>query len=147
MRGTVEGGISMFVISACLVGVECRYNGQGAVNEKAVELLRSGQAIPLCPEVLGGLLIPRPCCEIQGKKVVSAQGEDLTEAYQKGARIAAEIAKLSGCKKAIVKSKSPSCGCGTIYDGTFSGRLMEGDGVFCKMLKEIGIEVCTEEFF
>lgn len=135
----------MMIVSACLAGVLCRYNGQAVTHPAVMDLVKNGQAIPLCPEILGGLPIPRPCGEIREGRVFSINGEDVTREYVTGSQIAVEIAKLVGCKKAILKSKSPTCGCGIIYDGTFSGRLIKGDGVFCALLKENGIQVCTEE--
>lgn len=134
----------MIIVSACLAGVECRYNGQAFLVPQVMTMVKKGLAIPLCPEVLGGLPTPRLTAEQQEGRIISRAGEDITDYYMAGAKIALGIAQLVGCKKAIVKSKSPSCGCGMIYDGTFSGNLIVGDGVFCKMLKEENIEVYTE---
>ncbi|MBP2649949.1 MAG: hypothetical protein H6Q74_774 [Firmicutes bacterium] len=135
----------MIVVSACLAGVECRYNGQNFAIPEIVELVKKGQAIPICPEVLGKLSTPRPSVEQCKGKFLTQSGDDVTAEFLTGARVATEIAKLVGSKKAILKSKSPSCGCGMIYDGTFTGKLINGDGVFCKFLKEENIQVFTED--
>jgi len=134
----------MIIVSACLAGVECRYNGQAFSIPMVIELVRKGRAIPLCPEVLGNLPIPRFSAEQCNGKILSSDGHDVTVEYVTGAKIALGIAQLMGCKQAILKSKSPTCGCGMIYDGTFSGELIEGDGVFSKMLKQEKIKVYTE---
>ncbi len=135
----------MIIVSACLAGVECRYNGQAFPVPKVVEMVKKGQAIPLCPELLGSLPTPRINAERRGERIFSNDGQDLTDEYTAGAKIAVTIAQLVGCKVAILKSKSPTCGCGKIYDGTFSGRLTEGDGIFCALLKESNIKVYTED--
>lgn len=135
----------MMVVSACLAGVRCRYNGQAFPVPAVVELVQSGQAIPLCPEILGGLPTPRPSAERRGAQILTADGVDVTEHFRRGARLAAEIARLVGCTEAILKARSPSCGCGRIYDGSFSGAQTVGDGLFCILLKEEGIRVITEE--
>ena len=144
----------MHLISACLCGVNCKYSGKDNFNEKALELFNKGLAIPVCPEVLGGLSTPREPDEIilgTGKevlkgcaKVVQKDGKDNTEAFIKGAEKVLEIAKKLDAKKAILKSGSPSCGCGKIYDGTFSGNKIEGNGVTAELLIHNGIEVITE---
>jgi len=135
----------MIIVSACLAGVECRYNGQAFPIPMVIDMVKKGQAIPLCPEILGNLPTPRLSAEQCDGRIVSKDGHDVTDAYRTGAEIALHIAKLVGCKKAILKSRSPSCGCGTIYDGTFSGILIQGDGVFCTLLKKENIEVYTED--
>jgi uncharacterized protein YbbK (DUF523 family) len=137
----------MIVVSACLAGVECRYNGSSYTVPKIAEMVIKGKAIPICPEILAGLPIPRPPAEQQKGKIVSLNGDDQTGQYIMGAKIGVEIAVAGHCQKAILKSKSPTCGLGLIYDGTFSGKLISGDGIFAKLLKEKGIEVCTEEIF
>ena len=135
----------MIIVSACLAGIECRYNGQAFSIPRIIEIVKKGYAIPLCPEILANLSTPRLSSELRDGRVFSSEGQDVTMEYVSGSKIALDIAKLVGCKKAILKSKSPTCGCGRIYDGTFSGKLIEGDGIFCKMLKEENIEVYTEE--
>jgi len=135
----------VIIVSACLAGVECRYNGQAFPMPMVIDMVKKGQAIPLCPEILGNLPIPRLSAEQCDEKIFSSDGHDVTFEYVTGAKIALCIAKLVGCKKAILKSKSPTCGCGMIYDGTFSKKLIEGDGIFCKLLKGENIEVYTED--
>jgi len=135
----------MIIVSACLAGVECRYNNTSHTIPKIVEMVKTGKAIPICPELLAGLPTPRPPAEQRKGSVISENGDNQTSDYLLGSTIALKIALLIDCKKAILKSASPTCGCGTIYDGTFSGRLITGDGLFTKLLKENGIEVCTEK--
>lgn len=134
----------MIIVSACLAGVECRYNGQAFSVPVVIEMVKKGQAIPVCPEILANLPIPRCSVEQRDGRIFSKEEQDLTTEYEAGAKIALQIAQLVGCKKAILKSKSPTCGCGKIYDGTFSGKLMAGDGIFCTLLKKENIVVCTE---
>ena len=131
----------MEVVSACLAGIICRYDGTAQEAPEVMEAVRLGQALPLCPEMLGGLPAPRQAAEIKEGCVVTAEGIDLTQSFQKGAEIATQIAILAGCRKAVLKARSPSCGCGRIYDGTFSGHLVEGDGLWAQALKKAGIEV------
>jgi uncharacterized protein YbbK (DUF523 family) len=135
----------MIIVSACLTDVRCRYNGGSKPSEAVIRLVAEGQAIPVCPEQLGGLTTPRLPAEIVGGKVIRKDGVDVTEAFQRGAREALELARLVGAKTAILKARSPSCGSGKIYDGSFTGRLVEGDGVFTGLCKKEGIEVRTEE--
>jgi len=133
------------IVSACLAGIFCRYNGAIQPHETIIELVSQGQAIPFCPEVHGGLSTPRAPCEIQGNKVVDSDGADRTEAFQRGAEEGLRLARLVGSNEAILKSRSPSCGSGEIYDGTFSSTPVPGDGLFAKLLKENGFIVRTEE--
>ena len=135
----------MRVVSACLAGVECRYNGLAFPIPQVIEMVKKGEALPLCPEVLGGMPSKRLPVELRNGKVLSADGQDFTDEFVAGAQISLQIALLVGCKEAILKARSPSCGCGKIYDGTFSGQLISGDGIFCRLLKEQGIKICTEE--
>ncbi|HHY24123.1 MAG TPA: DUF523 domain-containing protein [Clostridiaceae bacterium] len=141
----------MIIVSACLAGVNCKYNGKNNFNKAIADMISKGEAIPVCPELLGGCPTPRLCCEIVGgtgkdvingkAKVINQEGKDMTEEFVKGAVEVLKIAKLSGANTAILKSKSPSCGYGTIYDGTFSGKLIEGNGVTSELLLKNGIEV------
>lgn len=135
----------MKIVSACLAGVRCRYDGESQPVDRIVEMVRNGQAIPVCPEQLGGLTTPRAKSEIVEGKVMTCEGKDVTEAFHRGAAEALYIAKLAGCQQAVLKSKSPSCGCGRIYDGTFTGTLIDGDGLFVRLLKDNGIEVIRED--
>ena len=137
----------MIIVSACLAGYRCRYDGKIVPDEEIVALLQSGGAIPVCPEMMGGLPCPRVPAERteDGLRVVTREGKDVTEAFTSGAKEALRMAKLYGCEKAILKAKSPSCGCGQIYDGTFSGTLREGDGVTAELFKENGITVQVKD--
>lgn len=137
----------MIVVSACLAGVDCRYNGSSYTVPQIAEMVIQGEAIPICPEILAGLPTPRPPVEQNSGKFIALNGDDQTDKYVAGAKIALEIAVKSRCQRAILKSKSPTCGSGLIYDGTFSGKLITGDGIFAMLLKEQGIEVSTEEMF
>ncbi|WP_415714308.1 DUF523 domain-containing protein [Maridesulfovibrio sp.] len=121
----------MYIVSGCLAGLCCRYDGGDNADERVMKLVAEGRAIPVCPEQLGGLATPRPPCEIVNGKILSNEGNDVTEKFTRGAEEALKLAKLVGSKKAILKARSPSCGIGRIYDGTFSGKLIDGDGFFC----------------
>lgn len=131
--------------SACLLGIKCRYDGRSKPNKKVIDLSRKEILIPVCPEQLGGLPTPREGPEQQGKKVITKSGKDVTKNFKMGAEQVLKLAKLFGIKKAILKQRSPSCGCGQIYDGTFSNRIIKGDGVTASLLKKNKIKVITEE--
>lgn len=143
------------LVSACLAGVACTYEAQPKTRPWAVTLAAQGRAILVCPEVAGGLGIPRPEAEIVGgdgsdvldgrAHVVNVDGDDVTEQYLDGARTAVAAARRAGTKLAVLKARSPSCGCGAIYDGTFSGRRRDGDGVTAAMLKREGVTVASDE--
>ena len=139
----------MYLVSSCLAGVNCRYDGSNSENKYIAKLVKEGKAIVLCPEQLAGLSTPRPSCEIiidenSNKRVVSKDGKDLTKSFIEGAEKTLGIIKAAGIKKAILQSRSPSCGCGLIYDGKFSGKLIEGNGLVAELLMKNGIEVYTE---
>jgi len=136
-----------YVVSACLAGHPCRYDGRANYRREIAELVESGQAVPVCPEVLGGLPTPRVPSEQKDGRVVTASGHDVTEAFTTGAEAALYIAEEYGCSAAVLKARSPSCGCGTIYDGTFSRTLVSGDGVFAALLRKKGFALFTEETF
>ena len=131
----------MMIVSACLAGFPCRYDGKARPCAQVVELVRAGKAIPVCPEQLGGLPTPRTSCEIREGRVVDADGRDRTEAFERGARAVLEIAQAYGATEALLQSRSPSCGSGWIYDGSFTKTLTAGDGVTARLLKENGIQV------
>lgn len=135
----------MYLVSACLAGRRCRYDGKDGRVEWVAELVALGEAVAVCPEVLGGLPTPRAPSERVGERVVSAEGADVTAAFAHGAREALRVCEAHGCTAAILKARSPSCGCGHIYDGTFSGVLAKGNGVFADLLLGQGIPVRTEE--
>lgn len=140
----------MYIVSACLAGVKCRYDGKANTHEKVKALVEEGKAIIVCPEVFGELTIPRTPCEIVKdengvERVLTMEGKDCTEAFKIGAEKTLEIAKTLGVKEAILKAKSPSCGCGQIYNGHFNRTLIEGDGLTTRLLKKNGIKVYTEK--
>lgn len=134
------------LISACLLGAECKYSGgSNALPEDTLAALKEKyELIPVCPECCGGLTTPRAPSERRGDKVVSKTGADVTEQFQKGAQTALHLAEMFGARLAIFKENSPSCGSGTIYDGTFTGTLTQGDGVTAELLKKHGITVVGE---
>ena len=131
------------LISACLLGSCCRYDGASKAHPLAAALAECHTLVPVCPEQLGGLPTPRPPAERRGDRVVTQSG-DVTEQYRRGAEETLRLARLYGCTAAVLKEKSPSCGCGRVYDGTFSGTLTDGDGVTAELLKENGIKVYGE---
>lgn len=137
----------MMICSACLLGVCCRYDGRSKPHQGVVSLLGQEALIPVCPEQLGGLSTPRLPAEIHGRRILAQDGTDVTRAFQRGAQEVLEVARLMGIRKALLKQRSASCGCGQVYDGTFSGIIIPGDGVTTALLKSEGIEVWTEESF
>ena len=138
----------MIIISACLVGVNCRYNGLSVENKELLHLINSGKAIAICPEVLGNLPIPRDPCEIQtinGElKVISKSGRDCTAEFRDGAERTLNICNAANAKYAILKANSPSCGFGKIYDGTFTSTIIDGNGITANLLSSNGIAVFNE---
>lgn len=132
------------LVSACLLGVRCRYDGAEKRHPLAAALAERHELVPVCPEQLGGLPTPRPPAERQGDRVVTQAGADVTEAYRRGAEEALALCALLGCQGAVLKERSPSCGCGRIYDGCFSGALVPGDGVTAALLREKGVPVYGE---
>jgi uncharacterized protein YbbK (DUF523 family) len=146
----------MKLISACLLGIKCTWDGTDKCkDERVIKLLKNETVIPVCPEQLGGLKTPRLPQEVQGGsgeelldgkcKVKNINGEDVTREFVTGAEETLRIARLFKVSQFIGKSRSPSCGCGQIYDGTFSRKAISGDGVTTALLKRNGIEVITEE--
>lgn len=133
----------MILVSACLAGFPCRWDGSEKSDPAVVELVRRGKAIPVCPEQLGGLPTPREPSERSGGRIIAKSGRDVTAQFERGAAIVLGIALKYGCREAILKARSPSCGAGVIYDGTFGGGLAEGDGVATELLKKNGISVRT----
>lgn len=133
------------LVSACLLGHNCKYNGGNNLNEKLLDFLKGHEIVPICPESLGGLPIPRPPAEIVDGVVINKEGKNVNEEFRKGSGKALEIALANRIDFAILKANSPSCGSGRIYDGTFTGTKISGDGTFTKLLKAQGIKVITEE--
>ncbi|MGI6268965.1 MAG: DUF523 domain-containing protein [Candidatus Howiella sp.] len=138
--------MNSMLISACLLGVRCRYDGQSRpLSDADIRRLREEYIlIPVCPEVYGGLPTPRPPAERQGERVVTQSGADVTAAYLRGAEETLRLAAVFGCRTALLKARSPSCGKGEIYDGGFCGRLVSGDGVLAERLTAAGVEIFRE---
>jgi uncharacterized protein YbbK (DUF523 family) len=135
----------VLLVSACLLGTCCNHEG-GHSRRPAVEALAaSHRLVPVCPEVCGGLSTPRPAAERRDDRVVNADGVDVTEAYDRGAAAAVELAHAVGARRAVLKARSPSCGASRVYDGTFTRTLVDGEGVTAAALRAAGIEVCSEE--
>lgn len=136
-----------FLISACLCGLTCRYNGLASTVGELARLHEQGRALAVCPEILGGLCVPRPPCERLGERVLSKDGRDVTAHFAAGAQKARDLAIEHGIKLAILKERSPSCGSSTIYDGSFSGRIIAGQGITAALLRSHGLTVVSEEDF
>ncbi|MEW5761579.1 MAG: DUF523 domain-containing protein [Bacillota bacterium] len=144
-----------YLVSACLAGEACAYDGRACPSAAVQRLVREGRAIPVCPERLGGLPVPRPPAEIKNgsgeevltgrARVVNREGKDVTDAFVRGARTALDMARARGVRAAVLRSRSPACGYGEIYDGTFSGRLRPGNGVMAALLRAAGFRVLTEK--
>ena len=134
------------LVSACLLGVCCRYDGRGNPSAQVLDLLKRDdlELIPVCPEQLGGLPTPRLPSERVEDRIINRAGEDVTDQFQRGAAEALRLARSYGCDVAGLKERSPSCGCGRIYDGSFTGTLTEGNGVTTELLLSAGIQVVGE---
>ena len=135
------------LVSKCLAGFCCRYDGGNNLVPEVRQLVEAGLAVTVCPEELGGLPTPRIPSERIGGRVVNREGTDVTVAFNTGAEAALRIALEHACETAILKSRSPSCGKGCIYDGQFTGKLVSGNGVTAELFLQNGIEVLTEEEF
>ena len=136
-----------YAVSSCLLGENCKYSGGNNKNEELLAFLADKEVISICPEVLGGLPTPRACAEIQGERVVNTEGRDVSEAFRKGAEEAIRIIREFGADLVITQPRSPSCGKGIIYDGSFTGTLIKGNGIFVQLLEQSGITVKTCEEF
>ncbi|SHJ61601.1 DUF523 domain-containing protein [Tepidibacter formicigenes] len=147
----------MILVSACLLGINCKYNGENNENKELINYLKDKEFVPVCPEQLGGLSTPRIPAEIVGgdgvdvlnkkAKVINKNGEDVTEEFLKGAYETLKIVKMFNCKEAILKLRSPSCGTNQVYNGTFTGELKDGLGVTAALFKKEGINLKSEEEF
>lgn len=136
----------MILVSACLLGQCCKYNGGHNRNAAVLDFLQGKDYLPICPETFGGLSAPRPPAELRPDgRVVDKSGRDVTAAFLAGAQKALELASAHRPELIILKSNSPSCGCGQVYDGTFSGATVPGDGVAARLLRDAGFPVCTEK--
>jgi len=134
-------------MSACLLGVNCRYSGDGKLLQGVERLMEVAEIIPVCPEILGGLTTPRVPAERVGDKVIAKDGTDVTMQYHRGARESLRLAELFSAKYALMKERSPSCGYGVIYDGSFSGSFKPGNGTASELLSENGIKIYGESRF
>ena len=134
------------LISACLAGENCKYSGgNNFIGETALASLGDKyELVSACPEVMGGLSVPRIPCERIGARVMNERGEDVTAQFKAGAELTADICERQSIKKALLKEKSPSCGSGRIYDGTFSHTVIAGDGVTAERLRALGVTLCGE---
>lgn len=134
------------IVSACLIGEACRYDGKSKPCEKVLRLAEKYELIPVCPEVFGGLSTPRPPSEMQKDgRFINSEGEDVTANYRRGAEKTLAIAKENGCRLAVLKEKSPSCGVHSRYDGSFTRTLINDSGITASLLRENGITVLSEE--
>lgn len=133
------------MVSACLLGENCKYNGGNNLSEKVMKVIEGHEVIPVCPEVMGGLPIPRVPSEIVNGVVTSAEGRSVDMEFRKGAQMGLSLAKKNNVDLVILQSRSPSCGAKQIYDGTFSGNKIDGQGVFAKMLIENGFRIVDVE--
>ena len=134
------------LVSACLLGFDCKYSGgNNALEGETVRALRRKWAlVPVCPELSGGLSVPRVPSERRAERVVSREGADVTAAFEKGAAVACRLCERFGCRTALLKENSPSCGSGSIYDGSFSGTLVPGDGLAAEKLRKLGVKLFGE---
>lgn len=132
------------LVSACLLGISCRFDGKSKPVKEVIALKDKYSLIPVCPEIMGGLPTPRIPCEIKNGRAINKNGEDKTAEYCRGSEEVLRMARLFGCDTAVLKARSPSCGNGQIYDGSFSGGLTAGDGICAKLLKANGIRVLNE---
>lgn len=137
----------MILVSRCLAGEPCRYDGQCKGIPEIIKLVEEGKAVTACPEVLGGLGVPRDPAERQGERVITCRGKDVTENYVRGAETSLMIFRKHCCTMAVLKSRSPACGKGEIHDGRFDGGMTEGNGVFAEMLLKEGVRVMDEHEF
>lgn len=137
----------MILVSSCLLGINCKYNGKNNYSEKLEQILKTEEVLPLCAEQLGGLTTPRSPAEIKNingeKRVINKNGEDVTENFLRGAEEVLKMVKKFNIKKAILKDKSPSCGKGKVYSGNFDGNLVDGNGILTDLLIKNGVEVIT----
>ncbi|MDQ7835442.1 MAG: DUF523 domain-containing protein [Humidesulfovibrio sp.] len=135
----------IILVSACLAGEACRYDGSSAPQQEILRLASLGRVIAVCPEVLGGLGTPRNPVELREGRAIDRSGDDVTGAFLAGAHKCLALAQEAGCRRAVLKARSPSCGAGMVYDGSFSSKLVPGDGMLAALLLSSGIEVLSEE--
>lgn len=133
------------LVSACLLGENCKYDGKNNYNEKVIEFVKGHEVIAVCPEVLGGLSVPRKSAEIVNGTIMTKEHISVDKEFHEGAAIALKRALDGKIDMAVLQSRSPSCGINQVYDGSFSGKLIEGQGIFAKMLKKAGIKLIDAE--
>lgn len=133
------------MVSACLLGENCKYNGGNNLSEKVINFIKDHEVIPVCPEVMGGLPTPRLSSEIVNGVVTASDGHSVDEEFRKGAQIGLALAKENNVDLVILQSRSPSCGVNQVYDGTFSGKKIEGQGIFAQLLIENGYKIIDIE--
>ena len=126
------------LVSACLLGVKCRYDGKEKLNEAVAVLAAKHELVPFCPEIYGGLPTPRDPAEIRGDRVYTCKGNDVTAEYEKGAEMALKVAQMLKCDCALLQDRSPSCGIGLVHNGLFDGGLVEGDGKTAELMRKAG---------
>jgi uncharacterized protein YbbK (DUF523 family) len=153
--GPIEGGWSpasaaarppVLLVSACLLGVACNHRGRSGPSAAVRDLESGARLIPVCPEVAGGLATPRPAAELQPDgRIRTESGEDVTDAYLRGAAHAVDLARAAGATRAVLKARSPSCGCHQVYDGSFTGTLRPGVGLTAAALMAAGVDVVSDE--
>ncbi len=139
----MEKSKEKILVSSCLLGLNCRFDGENNYSKEIDEFLKDYEVVPVCPEIMGGLPTPRIGAERVGDKVFTKEGRDVTAQYKKGAEEVLFLAKKYNIKKALFKLRSPSCGSNKIYDGTFTNTVTDGNGVTAELLKENGIEIIT----
>lgn len=135
----------MIAVSNCLLGNNCKYSGGNNYNQTVIDFLKNKEYIGICPEVMGGLSTPRPPSEIVGNKVLTNRGDDVTFEFLQGAKLCLDLCTKNNVTLAILKSNSPSCGNGKIYDGSFSGKIIDGNGLTAKLLLDNNIKVIDEK--
>jgi uncharacterized protein YbbK (DUF523 family) len=141
-----SAGRPAILVSACLLGIRCNHAGAASPSAAVAALAEDHDLVPICPEVVGGLGIPRPAAELQPDgSIRTATGDDVTDAYRRGATLAASAARSAGAASAVLKARSPSCGSAEVYDGTFTRTRVPGEGVTARALREAGVEVRSEE--
>ena len=134
------------MVSACLLGVRCNHLGRSSPSPAVASLSGRHRLVPICPEVAGGLATPRSAAEVQADgRVLTEEGHDVTDAYRRGAQAAVQLAQALGAEAAVLKARSPSCGCHDVYDGTFTRTLVPREGVTARALREAGLSVRSEE--
>lgn len=133
------------LVSKCLLGERCRFDGRSKANQKVLDFLKDHEIIPVCPEVMGGMQIPHTPCERIDDKVMGKDGNDYTDKFQNGAKIALDLCLANDCHYAILKAKSPSCGHDYIYDGNFNGTLIKGHGCLTEKLLKHDIKIYNED--